>query len=299
MYRNVIVGVNGDDNGRDAVALARKLLDAEGQLTLAYIRPGESHPIRGSSLDYDAVERERATALLEQERTRAQVDADVVSIASAGVGRGLHRLAEERGADLLVVGSSRRGFWGRVLLGDDMRASLSGAPCAVAIAPHGYAQQAGPIAAIGVAYNGSPESEAALGCARGIAAEYGAQVNVLQVAGLPVGAYMHPGPIYFAESLEQMVAADEERVNALDGVDEGRVVYGLAGEELAAFGDQVDLLIVGSRGYGPVRRLMFGSTSEYLAAHGRCPLLVLRHEAPVAAPTVPASDTDSASVAVR
>jgi hypothetical protein len=67
MYRNVIVGVNGDDNGRDAIALARKLLSREGRLTLAYIHHGESHPARGSNLEYDALERERATALLETE----------------------------------------------------------------------------------------------------------------------------------------------------------------------------------------------------------------------------------------
>jgi nucleotide-binding universal stress UspA family protein len=52
-------------------------------------------------------------------------------------------------------------------------------------------------------------------------------------------------------------------------------VYGLAGEELAAFGDQVDILVVGSRGYGPVKRLVLGSTSDYLERHARCPLLVL------------------------
>jgi len=56
---------------------------------------------------------------------------------------------------------------------------------------------------------------------------------------------------------------------------EGHAVYGLAGEELAAFGDQVDILVVGSRGYGPVKRLVLGSTSDYLERHARCSLLVL------------------------
>jgi nucleotide-binding universal stress UspA family protein len=55
----------------------------------------------------------------------------------------------------------------------------------------------------------------------------------------------------------------------------GEAVLGLTGEELAAFGARVDLLVVGSRGYGPLRRLMLGSTSEHLAGHARCPLLVL------------------------
>jgi nucleotide-binding universal stress UspA family protein len=56
---------------------------------------------------------------------------------------------------------------------------------------------------------------------------------------------------------------------------EGRAVYGLTGEELAAFGQEVDILIIGSRSYGPVRRLMLGSTSDYLERHARCSLLVL------------------------
>ena len=47
-------------------------------------------------------------------------------------------------------------------------------------------------------------------------------------------------------------------------------MYGLAGEELASFGEEVDLLIVGSRNYGPVKRLMLGSTSNHLQRHARC-----------------------------
>jgi nucleotide-binding universal stress UspA family protein len=56
-------------------------------------------------------------------------------------------------------------------------------------------------------------------------------------------------------------------------------VYGLTGEELAAFGDQVDILVVGSRGYGPIRRLVLGSTAAHLERHARCSLLVLPRSA--------------------
>jgi nucleotide-binding universal stress UspA family protein len=56
---------------------------------------------------------------------------------------------------------------------------------------------------------------------------------------------------------------------------QGRAVYGVPGEELAAFGDELDLLIVGSRNYGPARRLIVGSTSSYLERHARCSLLML------------------------
>ena len=71
-----------------------------------------------------------------------------------------------------------------------------------------------------------------------------------------------------------MLAEANDRMKQLPDV-EGRAVYGLAGEELAAFGDEVDILVVGSRSYGPVRRLVLGSTSDYLERHARCSLLVL------------------------
>ena len=66
-------------------------------------------------------------------------------------------------------------------------------------------------------------------------------------------------------------------------------MYGLAGEELAAFGEHVDLLVVGSRGYGPVRRLVLGSTSEYLERHARCSLLVLPRAEASLTPEEPAA----------
>jgi hypothetical protein len=60
----------------------------------------------------------------------------------------------------------------------------------------------------------------------------------------------------------------------VDGV-EARVAYGQPADELAAYSASVDLLIVGSRGYGPIGRLVHGSTSQQLARAARCPLVVL------------------------
>ena len=90
-----------------------------------------------------------------------------------------------------------------------------------------------------------------------------------------------------AAGSEQAIAALTEaatsRLRSLGGVD-GRVAVGVPGEELAAFGEELDLLVVGSRGYGPLRRLILGSTSQHLAHSGRCPLLVLPRPTPEAHP---------------
>lgn len=274
MFANVIVGVDGRPAGRDAITLAARLLGEGGRLTLAHVRAGELRPVHAATPGLLDAERTASHDLLERERADADVHADLVSLVAMSPGRGLHDLAEERGADLLVVGSCSRGPFGRALLGDDTRAALNGAPCAVAIAARGYAEHPLPLASIGVGFNGSPESAAALALAREVAAPLRAKLSVLEVVSLPNFAFAGVVPAALGADLEAMVADATARLHALPDVD-GRAVYGLPGEELAAFGATVDLLVVGSRGYGPVKRLVLGSTSDYLQRHARCSLLVL------------------------
>jgi nucleotide-binding universal stress UspA family protein len=263
MFKNVLVGVDGRPNGRDAIALATRLGGGDGKLTLAYVHRGEAKE-----------DLEDSHKLLEAEREAAGVQAELVSVVSTSPGRGLHQQAEELGADLLVVGSCSHGALGRVMLGDDTRAALNGAPCPVAIASRDLADRPAPIANVGVGYNGSPESEAALALARELAAPTRASVHALEVVSIPSVAYAGLIPPAIGESIDVMLQEAKGRLRDLPDV-EGDAIYGLAGEELATFGDQLDLLVVGSRGYGPVKRLVLGSTSDYLERHARCSLLVL------------------------
>lgn len=282
MFGNVLIGVDGKPGGRDAMTLASRLLDPVGKLTIAHVHSGPLLASHAISPALVRAERQASLVLLEQERLAADVSAEIVSVEAMTAGEGLHRQAEDQGADVLVVGSCSRGSLGRVTLGDDTRAALNGAPCAVAIAPHGYAERPTQIVNVGVAYNGSPESAAALAQARDIAAATGATIHALEVVSMPSVAYtglIAPG---IGETIDAMLQEATSRVRAIPDV-YGRAVYGLAGEELASFSDELDLLIVGSRGYGPVKRLVLGSTSNYLQRHARCSLLVLpRSVAPAA-----------------
>jgi nucleotide-binding universal stress UspA family protein len=278
MFNNVLVGVDGRPNGRDAIALASQLTDPDGKLTLAHVHSGNLRPSHAISPGFVREEREASHKLLEAERTEAGVQAELVSIVSMSPGRGLHEQAEEQNTDLVVVGSCSHGAFGRAMLGDDTRAALNGAPCAVAIASLGYAEQGGresdPFAKVGVAYNGSAESKAALTIAQQLAAFTSATVHVLEVISIPTYAYTGIVPPAIGESIDVMLQEATGRMKELPDV-EGHAVYGLPGEELSAFGDQVDILVVGSRGYGPVKRLVLGSTVGYLERHARCSLLVL------------------------
>jgi nucleotide-binding universal stress UspA family protein len=276
MFKNIVVGVDGNEGGNDAIALARKLATDYAEITLVHIAPVTD--IHGLHLVSDVADEDRDRAMLAAARRKAGIrDARLSRMSATTVGRGLHQAAEFRGADLLVVGSSRRGVIGRVLLGNDTHAALNGAPCAIAIAPASYAQQPQLIREIGVAYNGSVESEHALEVARTLASETGAKLSAFEAIALPALAFP-VGPAPLDEMIEDMIEDARTRVASLDGV-EPHAAYGNAAEELTIYSASLDLLVVGSRDYGPIGRLVHGSTSHELARSARCPLLVLTRAA--------------------
>jgi nucleotide-binding universal stress UspA family protein len=274
MFTNVLVGIDGRPNGRDAIALATRLAAPCAKLTLAHVHSGALRPSHANSPNVVREERYASQRLLAHERESTHVDAGLISIEATSPGRGLHVQAEDQGADLLVVGSCSHGALGRAMLGDHTRSALNGASCAVAVAPVGFSERPTPISRVGVGYNDSPESEAALNAARELAAQTGGTVHALEVVSIPTitsSGVMLPS---IGDSIDAILEEASERMQELAGAD-GRAVYGLAGEELASFSGTVDLLIVGSRGYGPLKRLVLGSTSDYLERHVRSSLLVL------------------------
>jgi nucleotide-binding universal stress UspA family protein len=267
-FGNAFVGVDGTPRGRDAIALAEQLLAPGGRMTLANVVLVPS-PIYHNFHATPVWKQRRA--MLEREREAIGVAAELTGMFAASVGSGLHQLAEDYDADLLVVGSSGRGRVGRALGGDDARDTVSGATCPVAVAPYGYADHAGPIRIVGVGYDGSAEAKASLAVARELADATGARLVVLAVLSPVAGAAGHWEHADASGTFEQPAP---DLLGSLEGV-EGNVAVGAPASELVAFGDRVDLLVVGSRGHGPLRRLVLGSTSLPLTREARCPLLVI------------------------
>jgi nucleotide-binding universal stress UspA family protein len=274
MFRRVLVGVDGRSGGRDAIALAKRLAAPDGVITLAHIYGEDLLIGRGGALTVIA-EQARAELLLEHERHSASLDAQLVASCEHRVGRGLHLLAERLRADLLVVGSPSHGLLGRVLIGDDTCAALSGAPCAVAIASRGYHHLPHELETLGVGYDGSPESDLALAAARDLAAQDQATIWALQVVSLADEHDDGSIPAGWPEGASWLIRHTIERLRELGDDVEGDAVCGRPREELVRFGENLDLLLVGSRGYGPLGRLFHGGVSGYLARHAPCPLLIL------------------------
>ena len=56
----------------------------------------------------------------------------------------------------------------------------------------------------------------------------------------------------------------------------GEMLEGDTVDELAALDDrEIDLLVCGSRGYGPVRRVLLGGVSSRLIRRAACPVVVV------------------------
>lgn len=182
-FKSVVVGFDGSQGGRDAAALAAELLADGGSMTLARVSVRDSM-IGHSSADIEPLSsRERHLGAGARDDG---ADADELRrVESSSVGRGLHDLAYMERADLLVVGSSRRGLLGRVMLEDETRDALSGTPCAIAVAPFGFAERPPALGEIGVAYDGSPESENALEVAKALAVEHGSRLSAFQAVSVP------------------------------------------------------------------------------------------------------------------
>jgi nucleotide-binding universal stress UspA family protein len=267
MYSTVLVGIDGSDADRDAIALARHLAGNDVRLLLVNVSRAQ-HSIVGGPEPEDG---EQSLDVLERARKEEGIQAETVSVAADDVGKGLHDVAEREGADLLIVGRCHRSLAGRVLLSDDARSALHRAPCTVAVAPAGYAGYAHAPMRIGVAYDGSVPSKLALAQAVTLARRHGASVVAKDVIQLPL--YAEAGVWSLVNSTQAQLADVRATLGDIGEVDVS-VAVGVTRDTLQAFSETVDALFCGSRRFGTVRRVALGSTSDYLARHAACPLFV-------------------------
>jgi nucleotide-binding universal stress UspA family protein len=252
MYGKILVGFKGSAAGRDALELGGILARASGAELLVASLPS------GSSED-------------------------------------LAQLAGSEGVDLLILGSTHRGGLGRVVPGAMVERILGEATCAVAVAPPGFGSWADgdpvwrPLSgdtgdvgmrALGVGFDGSPSSREALEVALELALANGAALRVYAVAHKNVHTQVEAGSgrssaissatAVLREELHDAVADLPAAARALPVF-----LHGIPSAELIAAADEgVDLLVLGSRSGGPVRRALHGSVSSAVIQEATCPVLI-------------------------
>lgn len=287
-FTRVLVGHDGGEHAEDALALGQLIANrSEAELVLASVVP---HPVGGSFVP--ALPAEAYTELTDKARASLEAVADRVGATfeveqSSSASHGLSSVVDRTGADLVIVGSSPRAAEGHTRAGRKARQLMSGGDCAVAIAPDGFRERAS-LDRIGAGVDGSPESRLAAETAIELAAD-GSNFQLLSVAAGFADEWGRWGATYplaeMAEAtheaasllLDEMAAVVPDRLTA-----EKVLLEGTAPIQLAEASSALDLLCLGSRAYGPVRRVLLGSVSSDVVNHAASAVLV-----------VPRTDEDS------
>jgi nucleotide-binding universal stress UspA family protein len=275
--RTILTGFDGSDQAHDALRLAAAIADTTGAELIVgavevndpfygFDKPGLQHMF---DLRFD----EASRALGGRHFARA-------ALSASSAGDGLLRLVDETEADLLVLGSTHRGLLGRVMPGSTATALLSSAPCPIAVAPVGFGTRAhAGFGLIGVGYDGGDESKAALREAEWWATRLEAAIRLIAVvAPQPLvrdnGALATVTRHNLAEQLEIGASTVDDSIDVETVLRDGDPAPVLAEQ-----GVGLDLLILGSRSYGPVRRVLLGAVSSEVMRTAPCPVLVVPRSA--------------------
>lgn len=283
MSNVIVVGVDERRQSRDAVALATALAAAsDAQLVLVHVHPYD--PLAYSmALGAPAASAlaEEAEQILRAAAKNAPETARTVSLAATSPSRGLQVLAERENARLIVVGSTHRGHVGRIMLGSHAESVITDAPCAVAVAPSGLADRDWSIREIAVGFDGGPESREALAWARTLAHATGAALRLYGVVDATPVAIWAPYtyvPDWKEIADERRTAMERRLAQAAEGAT-SEVLAGDVVEQLVGVSTRSDLLVLGSRAYGPVRRVLLGATSHRVLRNAACPVIVVPRSA--------------------
>ncbi|WP_445150715.1 universal stress protein [Baekduia sp. Peel2402] len=186
---------------------------------------------------------------------------DTAALGATTAPRALHLAAVELGAGLLVVPP-----------GTTAERLLDGAPCAVAVVPtetggesQDDAEHGVTFVAIGVGLVETPEAEAAVRGAELLARRAGARLRVL-CAVRPGNADLHRR----VEEYAGAVLPAEPGVRIDIDVDDGD-----PRDLLVAASSEVDVLVCGSRCYGPHPATLRGGVTRHVTAEAAGPVIVM------------------------
>jgi nucleotide-binding universal stress UspA family protein len=290
VFEKIVIGYAGDQAGKDAVRLGATLASLLGSAS-TIVFPYQPLLSSGSADVVEARIREEVQALTAGFDGFAEPTYHWTP--SAWPIHGLHELARYEEAGLIVLGSAREGLADRVHV-SLMERMVHGAPCAVAVAPAHYADgPPRPLLRVGVGFSTSEEGTSALHVGRELAARAGGRLDVIAGAGIEPAlasyAFSSPAlPDIESQIYEETKTALERATKELgDGVPVGHeTIRGDPAGVLIERTSELDLLILGSRAYGPLRHAFMGSVSAAVMREAHCPVLVVPRGLSLAEPSV-------------
>jgi nucleotide-binding universal stress UspA family protein len=195
------------------------------------------------------------------------------------------KLAEETNAGLIIMGSRGRGGVRRALMGSVSDSLVRHAYCPVMVVR--WKPVVFP-AKILLATDGSEEAKLAATTAADLAKRTGSELHVVSVAieyPYVYDTYYNVGRTEEVERSRQEAqkVLDEEarKVGEAEGtVTKSHLEVGAVDEEIVVLAEEVgaDLIVMGSRGLGGIRRALMGSVSDSVVHHAHCPVMVIRSQ---------------------
>ena len=233
MFKNVVVGVDGSEGGRNATALAR-ILRAENGKVDSRVHLHGNPQVRARVKPVLRRRRGGASPRTAGAGARGGRTRSAPQLARFADGRPrTAQLAEAIGADLLVIGSSSAACSG-ACLSPTTRAALNGASCAVAT-PRRVRGSRSQCERSASAMTARLRANAR-GVARKLAAQRHAELSAFGAIAFPT--YVFTGPFVAIDAtLEEIVDAARERVAALEESSHGP---GQPAEELALYSASLD-----------------------------------------------------------
>jgi len=190
-------------------------------------------------------------------------------------------LAESHEADLIVVGTGRRGGLGKLLLGSVAEEIIRVAPCPVlTIGPHVRTVPWANFQSIVCAADFSPGSARAAGLAFLLAQEYNAHLTLVHV----VEGMLKDAPRLAIELTENRLRQLLPPETELQHEAETLVEIGPVAERILSIANELstDLIAMGARGVGAFAKTTshFGSIAHKVVSLAACPVMTVggRHE---------------------
>jgi nucleotide-binding universal stress UspA family protein len=280
------IGYDGAPGGADALALGlgwSRQLSVRAVIVTVYPGPAPIGPGR-VDVEWVADRRREAERLLDEALTVSSpaTSVEFKAVGSGSASHGLHDVAEELGASLIVLGSQTER---RLLATSTGERVIAGAPCPVAMPPRGWRDRAShDLGRIVVAFVPTPDGREALRVAAMLALRVGARLHLVTVVAGPAEVmsyrigedidrmYASAAKETFEQSIEQAISELASDITA-----SGEVIVGDDPvETLAAMANSsFDALFMGSRGYGPVRRVLLGGVASRLLRRVDIPAVIV------------------------
>jgi nucleotide-binding universal stress UspA family protein len=196
-------------------------------------------------------------------------------------------LAQEIGAGLVAMGSRGKGGIRRLTMGSVSDSVVRHAHCPVMVV------RGEPVVfptRILLATDGSEDANLAASTAAGLTKNTNSELHVVCVEHTPAVFYELPGTIVDPALQSRMEEGTEESTktklkeqmqkirDAGIEVAGAHTREGFPDEEIVGLAGRLSagLILMGSRGLGPLRRALMGSVSDSVVRHAHCPVMVVR-----------------------